>query len=256
MKDRKTLVSLAVALACSGLAFFLLYRQAREIEGRSRPVPVLVAKQYLPANGPFRRDRVERRMLPEAFVSPGAVSDPASLEGLFARAPISAGEQILANKFSPAGSALTGSLEPGERAYCMDVTESQGVGGLLKPGDRVDLLARYDSAARRTTAFALQNIRVLATGRATAPSSQTSGEDGSYAHVTLALTPEQAEVLAFLEDRASLKLVLRAEGDRDLAVLPPVGESEVLSRLGRPTVFSRRIEVIRGTGSSNDGGME
>lgn len=251
MKDPKTLFAAGLALGCSALAFFLLYGKAREIEARSRQVPVLVARQYLPAQSALRSDRIERRMMPEAFVPPGALSDPDSVEGLVSIAPFSAGEPLLANKFARAGTSLPRTLEPGERAYCLTVDSSQGVGGLLRPGDRVDVLARYESAGRRVTAFALQDVRVLAAGGVSDPAAVP--EDGGYDHVTLALSPEQSETLAFLEDRASLKLVLRPDGDEGVAALPPVGEAEVLSRLGRAPVRGKRIEVIRGPEGLDEG---
>jgi pilus assembly protein CpaB len=211
---------------------------------------VLVAKRYIPPNAMARPGRFERRMVPEAFVNPGAVSDASTIEGLVAVVPLSAGEQVLANKFAKPGHVLSGGVEPGKRAYCLDVTESSGVGGLLKPGDHVDVLARYDSASRRTASFALQDLPVLAVGSATGTGRFPGEESGGrgYGHVTLSVTPAEAECLAFLEDRAALKLVLRSDGDDEVITLPPLEEGEVLSRLGRPLRTARTVEVIRGPG--------
>jgi pilus assembly protein CpaB len=234
---RPSVWALSAGLIFAAIAFYLLYQKASEIERRSTPVEILVAKRYLPAQTPLNPSMVEKKLVPEDYVSPSAITDLKQVEGLVALAPLSAGEQIQSNKFGRSGESLGGFLEPGSRAYTLPVEEAAGVGGLLNPGDRVDLLVKGAWGAREATAFLYQNLRVLAVGGRSSAGPRTPGEDssgpesGAYSHVTLAVSPEQAEILFFLEGRSSLHLTLRAAGDDERIRLPPEDGSDLMRRL-------------------------
>jgi pilus assembly protein CpaB len=212
------------------LAFILLYQKASEIEKRSTPVPILIAIRYIPPGSTIQPDWVERKDVPEAFVSPSALADLRSLEGLVSLAPISSGEQILGNKFGKPGENLSWALDPGFRAFTLAVDETSGVGGLLSPGDRVDLLYKGSAGGKEATTFLYQNLRVLAVGTRTMAPDASGGPSG-YNHVTLSLTPAQAEELFFLEGRSVLRLVLRGRGDEGKLALPAADESTLYRKI-------------------------
>jgi pilus assembly protein CpaB len=229
MIQRPSLWALTVGFSVGALAFVLLFQKASEIEKRSTPVPVLVATRYIPPGSSPQVDWVEKKMVPEAFISPSALSDLRSLEGLVSLAPISAGEQILGNKFGKPGEDLSWALDPGFRAFTLGVDETSGVGGLLAPGDRVDILFKGAVSARETTSFLYQNLRVLAVGTRTMAPGSSPG--AGYSHVTLSVSPQQAEELFFLEGRCHLRLVLRGRGDRENISLPSTDGSALYQRL-------------------------
>jgi hypothetical protein len=58
-----------------------------------------------------------------------------------------------------------------------------------------------------------------------------TGALGGYSHVTMSVTPAQAEELFFLEGRSSLRLVLRGRGDDGKIDLPVADESTVYRRI-------------------------
>jgi len=238
MQSRKTLWALAAGLAFVGLSFILLYQKASEIERRSTPQDVLVAAKFIPPHTHLKPGLVVHKSIPEAFVNPGTLTDLRQVDGLVSLVPLSAGEQIQANKFGRSGETLSWALEPGFRAFTLPVDESTGVGGLLHPGDRVDLLVKGTLGGRETAGFLYQNLGVLAVGGQTAspdgPSSDDSrGLGGSYNHVTLSVSPDQAETLFFLESRAVLSLVLRGEGDDAEVRFPALGETELYQKLSK-----------------------
>ncbi len=240
--------ALSAGLCFAALSFFLLYQKASEIERRSTPVQVLVSNRYIPARARLNPSMVEKRTVPEDYVSPSAITDLKQVEGLVALAPLSAGEQIQSNKFGRPGESLGVFLEPGSRAYTLPVEETAGVGGLLNPGDRVDLLVKGPWGGREATAFLFQDIRVLAVGGRISAGTGGSREEtadsgiGSYSHVTLAVSPEQAETLFFLEGRSSLRLTLRGVGDDARIDIPPENGSDLVRRLAG---FSRDVEEKR-----------
>jgi Flp pilus assembly protein CpaB len=80
----------------------------------------------------------------------------------------------------------------------------------------------------------------------------SSDSNTSYSTVTLAVTPEQAETLMYL-DGQPLKLILRAPGDDEIVPIPAQGESEVLAKLGHFSPKStHNLEIIRGTSSQEN----
>jgi pilus assembly protein CpaB len=267
MKNRVNIFALSAAVLSGGLAFYSLNRKALELRQRSTPVTVLTAARYIPAQSALYPDMVQKKEIPESFVSPSAIHDLRELDGLTTLAPISEGEQIMANKFATSGESLASGLSSGFRAYTLEVNETTGVGNLLNFGDHVNLLPKNTTKGRQEmTAFVFQNIQVLAVGRKTGrigPVKNVSAENGegggaervfAYSTVTLAVTPDQAETLMFLDGAASLRLLLRAPGDDEIVSVPRQEEGQILNRLGRfAQPKARKIEVIHGLQESKGG---
>jgi pilus assembly protein CpaB len=262
MKDKKFMIALGSGLLAGLIVFGILMDQIQRIHRQTTPVDVLVATTFIPPLSILRPDQVEKRKIPGAFVSPSAIQDLKEIEGLVALVPISAGEQILSNKFGLPDNNLALTLPKGFRAFTLEVNEVTGVGGLLNPGDRVDVLSHIETNQKQITATVLQDVLVLATGTKTgdlaaAPSgsnSSAASTSNAYGTVTVAVTPDQAELLAFLEDHHPLRLILRPPGDEDATLLPPQSDVDMIGKIGS---FSRprekSLEVIRGIQNSEQG---
>jgi pilus assembly protein CpaB len=255
MNNRNSLAALLAGLLVGGAAFYLLYQKASEMNKKTTPVGILVASHYIPGGSFLKKEMVDKKQIPEAYVSPSAIRDIQEVEGLLTLVPISAGEQIQSNKFGMGEETLSLSLSPGFRAYTLAVNETSGVGNLIRPGNRVDIVGKITSGGRSLTSFVYQNLQVLAVGqklnflrRAGGNSPVNEGgenNDAGYTTVTLAVTPEQAETLMYLEGN-SLRLLLRAPGDEEILSIPPQSEGEILSRLGRvyQKPKSQSIQII------------
>lgn len=113
---------------------------------------------------------LELTEVPMDFTQPGHLSDIEDAVGLVALAPIQAGEQILNNKIIKPGPVTGLSLQvtPKSRALTIPIDEMRGVAKLIKPGDRVDIIAAIDVRSRggnaRHVKTLLQNVVILATG--------------------------------------------------------------------------------------------
>ncbi len=103
---------------------------------------------------------------------------------------------------------------PGKRAVTIQIDSLSAVGGLISPGDFVDVMARLkipegeSSKVREVTTFLFQDIQVLAVGAnfkssGTAEVYQSQQRAGSL-YVTLAVTPEEAGLLSFVQTHADL----------------------------------------------------
>ena len=113
---------------------------------------------------------LELTEVPMDFAQPGHVRNIEDAIGLVALAPIQSREQILDNKIIKPGPVTGLSLQvtPKSRAMTIPIDEMRGVAKLIKPGDRVDILAALDVRSRggntRHIKTILQNVVILATG--------------------------------------------------------------------------------------------
>ena len=148
----------------------------------------------------------------------------------------------MSNKFGPSGNSLAFNLNNGLRAYTIEVNETSGVGNLLHPGNHVDIIAKIISNKRQITTFVFQNIAVLATGQKLSQGEQKNSEEPvPYNTVTLALTPDQAETLMYLEGQP-IRLLLRAPNDDEIVSISPKSDSEVVSKIGHFIPSSKTIK--------------
>jgi pilus assembly protein CpaB len=118
-------------------------------------------------------------------------------------------------------SGLAPTIRSGMRAISIPVSGESAVSGLVRPNDNVDILGTFsfldeaNPGEMETVTFTvLQDVTVLATGQETARAeleiSDSSRRRGSYNTVTIAVFPEEAELLAFaMNARGSLMLSLR-----------------------------------------------
>jgi len=127
----KRIVPLVAAVFIFAAALFLM-----------RPEPtqaVLSAASDLPAGHELRQEDLAVRSLPKSLVPPGAILDPADAVGKKLSSPRTAGDLIFTANLG--GENLQ--LAPDERALAVHVTDSAGIAGLLKAGDRVGLTATF-----------------------------------------------------------------------------------------------------------------
>lgn len=128
-------------------------QQLAETYGSLREVPIAV--ELIRPGEPLDVGAVRREMRPAASVPPGAVADLA--DGAIAAAAIYPGEVIHAERVAGRGGGLSSQLAPGTAA--VSVPASYGVPP-VRPGDRVTLIAVYDSL----TADAAPEARPVARG--------------------------------------------------------------------------------------------
>jgi Flp pilus assembly protein CpaB len=128
----------------------------------------------------------------------------------------------------------------------------------------VDIITKTESDKKDVASFVFQNVQIIAVGQKLdwgkqprsnqgANTSQGNDLNNGYSTVTLAVTPEQSEILMFLEGRP-LRLVLRAPNDNEIISISPQSESEVMSKLGHfsSKTQARNIEIIHGNAKQGE----
>ena len=113
---------------------------------------------------------------------------------------------------------------PGKRAITLKLDSLGAVGGLVNPGDYVDIISHLDVPGRdpkakdkkdSVTAMIFQNIQILAINtNIDQPGVYDEQQKDPGLKITFAVTPEEASLLAFAEKNGKLELALRAPTEK------------------------------------------
>jgi pilus assembly protein CpaB len=214
MNTRRTTFLIAAILAVATGWLTLTYVTSLHPPSTAQRA-VLVTTQEIPARAKITDAMVTREMRPGNTVQPDAIADPSQAVGSLALITIPAGSQLTASSIGTnVAFALPVRLEPGMRAVSIPVDRVKDVSGLVQPGDRVDVIAippprSNGPPPRAVTIF--RGIRVLAVGNALEnPSATPPPDEQTAATVTLEVTPKQADLLAWADANATLRLALRS----------------------------------------------
>ena len=217
----------------------------------SATTKVVVATQDISARTTLDAGMLKVADVPADSVLKGTFSNTDDLDGQVTRYPLVSGEQVIASKIGVLKEdeeGLSFVFPQGMRAFSIQVSEESSAGGLILPGDLVDIIGILDegTVGIDKAATLVQGVEVLAvaqeaqealpaarptgtpTGTPTASAvSGTLGErpEGVEANptartVTLAVTQEQAQLLALVQAKGELALSLRSFGDK-AQVSPP-----------------------------------
>jgi pilus assembly protein CpaB len=244
--DRKALF-IALGLAVTGAVCLFVYMQRFEAETSGGPkVPVLIATRDIPIGVTMQRGMLGVRQLPQAYIEQRHIllADMETVVGARMSMAVHANEAILWSDLASMMAErrdLSGLIEPGMRALTISTRSVGGAsfGGLLRPGDRVDILHTPNRAiGGPVTITLLQNVVVLAVG------SDTGGTDARTSTgraVTISVSPEQAQLILHAGGSGPLDVVLRNPDDVVvLKDLPEVGEAEIRDPVKRERISVRR----------------
>lgn len=270
-----------IAIACGILAIALMrvYLKQKEVElvdkiKQLQPPPqqpvappppkmgvVLVAKKVIPAQTPITASDIEIKEIPLDYIQPGAVTSLDKVIGQISTGPIAAGEQMLPIKLQPAGNIgknISELTPEGKRAVTITVDNISNIAGLLRPGNYVDVFALISPPANKNTRITPvagqlvpigQRIQVLAVGGDVvfSPAKQPGGSGAGT--VTLALTPQEAILFAFVQEHGKLRLVLRSGEDAKVETIKSADWDTLLEYVN-PTAekieASSAVEIYRG----------
>ncbi|MFM8268780.1 MAG: Flp pilus assembly protein CpaB [Pseudomonadota bacterium] len=174
------LAVLALGIAIALVAGYTSMRQSEITRGFGETVEVVVAKENIPEYGLIRPEQLTTISINKKFAQPQTIP-PAQISEVIGRSSyvnIYAGEQVTLTKLiqQEGKPVLDKQLEKEHRAVTIQISPHTGVGRLIRPGNRVDILiaAKYEKdqpggAGPRgyvevKTVF--ENVLVLATGKA------------------------------------------------------------------------------------------
>ncbi len=140
--------------------------------------------------------------------------------GAMTKMPIASGQAITENMLLAKGSLspLASLLKPGMRAYTLDIGLASALAGLIEPGDTVDIILTYTQNVSTASGgvdkeYASKTILTGLTVIAVDQALSTADIDSKHLrddskHITLEVTPHQAEILAVSRSMGTLSLSL------------------------------------------------
>ena len=223
-------------------------------------VPIVVVRQDTPAGTFLTEPMLATREVPVRYASASSVGedDYETVLGKVLQVSVKAGEPVLTSTLGLPADGFSGQVRHGIRAMTIEVDEVNSVSGMLRPGDRIDLLfsTRSPIAGANGSDISrplMQDLKVLATGSQTGnPVSPAFGgvpEFQGFTSMTVEVSPEQAQKLVLAQRSGRLTALLRNPDDRH-----PIASDamDVFSLLGMPKPTKRirkrqqKVELIVG----------
>jgi len=265
----KQKIVLIIAVAMGGLAFVLthVYIKAERdaLYAKAKKVTILVAREDLPAGTVLSNRNIREQTTYESGVGNQVfkADEIQFVLGKTLRFPLRKDSPLDWVHVGANLDELTGlapAIRSGMRAISIPVSGESAVSGLVRPNDKVDILGTFSfidednpSEMETVTFTVLQDVTVLATGQETARAEMEisgSRRRGGYSTVTIAVFPQEAELLAFATNvKGTLTLTLRNPGDVSVMEQTPPIDFQTLQR-ELPRLNRKRRDILRGEDNS------
>lgn len=252
----RTLLILASALVLGGIAVFYLYTEAyvRDETGGMR-VLVVTAAEDIPFGEPMQAEWLTLQELPQSYVEDRHLraSDLRRLIGVPLAQSVRAGEAILRTDLSSLSDqqrTLSGEIPQGKRAVSIFCQPESSFAGLLRPGDRVDVLLtvgdhRVPDSGQ--TVVLAQNILVVSVGTGTVrdwDDDRHRAREDPTAQVSLEVGLEDAQRLVLARGQGQLRLLLRNPNDVSVVTPSPEVREAQLADPVRRADWLRRFALV------------
>ena len=260
--------TLWISIGAAVFAIFLLYSWSQEQKAQmakkfGSTKRVVIAKEDIVEMETVNESKLDYIDQPVDFIQPGAISEPEEAIGQVAAVPIYKNEQVLKSKLLLPGplTGLSFEVSPGKRAITLPIDEMRGVSKLLRPGDRIDIVAALDYGkgidAKREVRTILQDVVVLATGvnivnqlprrfemeadNRTVTRRNLSGNT-TFTTITIEAKPDEVQQLVYIlaTSPGSLFTSLRHPNDR---IQSPLRVTSVEDVLQKPVVLRQPAQA-------------
>jgi len=253
---RSNRLILLIGVLLAAVAFvsiiFVFNNQSNQAPEGVKTTSVVVATKDIPLGETIAADMIGTKQIAVVDKKADQYADPGEIIGQVVRTDVTAGAIMTQAMFVGSGAPNLGKdLPSGVRAMAVRVDGVTGVGTLINVGDRVDVLITIemtpvsvtpgegdaapqvqaqDALKGASSKVLIQNVEVrgvVGTVPATTDGTTTATGDPLTAQqiVVLAVTPQQAEVLQFVQQQAmtmgtaqpanNLTLVLRSPKDKE-----------------------------------------
>jgi pilus assembly protein CpaB len=227
-------VALVVAIISTGL-FYMLFAMKANSEGRA--TLVVAAKTLKPGTVLAEADV---KTIPWPGQLPkGGYQDPKSVVGSTVFDTMAEEEPVLTTRLASGNSGGGAGVPEGMRAVSVHVTDSTGVLGLLRSGQKVDVqvvVGRGNKPEETEVRTALENLAVLSV----TPQPEQGSQGQNLPVVTLLAKPAEADILALADSGARVRLALRNPLDETSRNRNPLTLGTVMHGVGRTAAATTR----------------
>ncbi|WP_338333247.1 Flp pilus assembly protein CpaB [Acetobacter sp. LMG 32666] len=276
MNPRVLLIAFLAVGGIGGLLFFRALMRPVEKPAGPPPVPteqVMVATRTIHAGDFVRKNsNIASRVFPVPKVPSGAVlATPADLDGVdgaIAQEEITQGGILRSSQIVRVNAPgfLSAALKPNMRAVSVQVSPVSSVGGLVQPGDRVDLILTQtmhaSTGAQSVSARGIAlGLRVIGVDQSLFPEdfgphdprNDKKAKEPRPATfpttVTLEVTAEQAVAINVAADMGHLSLAIRSsQGDEN--TLASVVQDKQIGEVATVNESGATVRVYNGTAGS------
>ena len=203
---------------------------------------------------PLTLEAVAVRSIPKQYVQDSAIKPDQfnAFENQRLAVPVKRGEAMLTSEVEGNGTAVfSATLRKGLRALTFEVAAVNSISGMVRPGDRIDLIfsSHGTDAGKEMTLPLLSNVQVLATDQNLTKRDDGSGKQRSFSTVTLEVTPVDADRIIVAKAAGTLTAVLRHPEDNARNSTLAMNASQLTDGIGA-TSEGRVVEYIVGGGGS------
>jgi Flp pilus assembly protein CpaB len=237
MRELRAWLFLGLGLLLAGLTGLSLYGVSQDFGGTkgvaaaSDTTDIVIARSDIKASTVITLDMVARKSYPRTLVPAGAVASEGDVVGQTTLSAVPAGTAVVRSQLIAANGKSTTSLtlEKGKVLVAFPTVDPLTLAGLVKAGDKVDVLATVTSGsgeAARKTQTTLQNLEVidvLTTGSAAQ----------KVASLTFVVDHQVALVLKYLRDtQAAIDIVVRSRAEDGITSTTSVDLNYLLNTYG------------------------
>jgi Flp pilus assembly protein CpaB len=225
--------------------------QQRIIQREQNMVTVVLAQNDIPAGATIKEPMLKEARVNKNAAQPRAASSIDRLVDKVAAYPIPRGSQVQTTHVTVPEQMASLAMKVPQGKRAVTVTVDNPVGGMVRAGDHVDIVGLVPVPAmgadgkqivQQSPMPLFQDVLILAIGQDFASGAASKVDAKSAAVVTFALTTQEANLLAFVQEHGKLRLILRAPGDTG-QVRPVVPASwDGLFMTVMPEAFQRRAE--------------
>lgn len=248
----KSLILLLLALGCGLVASVgitqVMSKRQTDNQTVAEMEKIVVAVKDLPMGDPINLEWVKLEDWPKDKVPMGAITQLEDVDKRRPKSRVFSGSPVLDAQLFGKGesdNAVGSHIPPGYRVVSI---EAQGIissGGLIRPGDRVDLLLCVQTNPSKgihetSTRTILQDIKVFAVDGRFRLDSEDVDKVSPAKMVSLLLTPDQAQRVTLASELGTMRLALRSPTDQ---VQPKVSPSSPGDLFGT-TDGARRLKEI------------
>ena len=213
MSKHRKIIGIIVSAVLAAVGTGLLVTYVRSAEDRAlkgeRTLSVLVATDAIP-KGTKAQDlstRVKTEQVPAKVVARGAMATIDPVADRVSTVDLLPGDQLIERRFAPAAEVAKVTVPPGSLQVTVGLDAVRAVGGQVREGDSVGVVASFDEPA--TTHLILQKVPVTGV-RDEQGAPVTARADGTAPPgkllVTLALDPPSVERVVFAAEFGRLWL--------------------------------------------------
>ena len=229
MDRRRLLLIGIVALLVGAFTSFAVYRSLQKRIVQPPPgVAVVVAARDLVQGQALGENDLRVVNYPADFLPIDALHSTVTAVKRSVLLPVGKGHFVTTGNLAMEGDKdrLEHLIPPGMRAAAVSVNDVTSVAGFTRPGSLVDVLVTGPTPDQKglRSMTVLQRVRVLATGTQMEGNPTKEARDARV--VTLLVTPEEAEKLAFAMQEGRVQLVIRNPLDGSQETRPPVDSLE------------------------------